>query len=155
MSASTNSESTAFAPAPWSKTQIEAVIPHRDPFLLIDEITELTEEKIVAIRRVKESEYYFKGHFPNNPVMPGVLILEAMAQALGVLANCKKKNHQRLGYFASAKEVRFREIVKPGDTLRIEVIKTKEKNKFIVALAKSYVGEKVACEGELMLFLAD
>ncbi len=105
------------------REQIKAVIPHRDPFLLIDEIESMDEEKgeITAIKYVKESEYYFEGHFPQKKVMPGVLIVEALAQAGAVAILSRERFQGKLAYFGGIKNAKFRNQVVPGDTLRLSV----------------------------------
>ena len=102
--------------------QIKDIIPQREPFLLIDEIEELIPgEKVTAIKHVRADEYYFEGHFPGNPIMPGVLIIEAMAQAgaAGVLS--LEENKGRNAFFGGIDNARSRDMVVPGDTLRITV----------------------------------
>ena len=105
------------------RAQIMEIIPHRDPFLLIDEIESMDEEKgeIAAIKYVRESEYYFEGHFPQKKVMPGVLIVEALAQAGAVAILSREKFRGKLAFFGGIKNAKFRSQVTPGDTLRLHV----------------------------------
>ncbi len=105
-----------------TQEEIKKIIPHRDPFLLIDTIEEMDEgKKVVATKHMKEDEFWFKGHFPDYPVVPGVLMLEMMAQAGAVSMLVLPENKGKLGFFGGVKEAKFRRQVVPGDTLRIEV----------------------------------
>lgn len=105
-----------------NKEQIMEIIPHRDPFLLIDTIEEMEPGKsVVATKHMKPDEFWFKGHFPDYPVVPGVLMLEMMAQAGAVAMLSLPENKGKIGFFGGVKEAKFRRQVVPGDTLRIEV----------------------------------
>ena len=105
-----------------TQEEIKKIIPHRDPFLLIDTIEEMDEgKKVVATKHMMEDEFWFKGHFPDYPVVPGVLMLEMMAQAGAVSMLALPENKGKLGFFGGVKEAKFRRQVVPGDTLRIEV----------------------------------
>ena len=115
--------------------EIMEIIPHRYPFLLIDKVIKIEENKITAIKNVTANEQYFQGHFPVEPVMPGVLIIEALAQA-GAVA-------------FSDDNAKFRRKVVPGDTLRLEVELTKIRGKAGVGYGVAYVEGKKVCEGEL------
>jgi len=102
------------------RREIEAIIPHRDPFLLLDEIVELVPgEKVVAVKRVREDEWYLAGHFPGRPIMPGVLMVEALAQAGAVAVLSEEANRGKLALFAGIDDVRFKRIVEPGDELEL------------------------------------
>ena len=103
------------------REEIEAILPHREPFLLIDEVLELEPgERVVARKTVRPDEWYLSGHFPGRPVMPGVLIVEAMAQTGAVAVLSQEENRGRLALFAGIDDVRFKRIVEPGDELVFE-----------------------------------
>ena len=134
-----------------TKKDIEAIIPHRDPFLLIDEITSLEVLKSgVGIKYVREDESYFKGHFPGKPVMPGVLIIESLAQTGAVVILSHPDYHQKIAYFAGLKQVKFRRPVEPGDVLKLDVEITRIKGSFGFGKGLAYVDNQLVCEAELM-----
>jgi len=139
--------------------EILKFLPHRYPFLLIDRVIDidLTKKSLVAIKNVTVNEMFFNGHFPNRPVMPGVLILEAMAQAGGILAY-KSTNTTpddgNLFYFAGIDNARFRRVVEPGDQLRFEVKALRSKRNIWVLEGSAYVGDELACSAELMVMSA-
>ncbi len=126
-------------------------LPHRYPFLLVDRIIECDDkERIVGIKNVTINEPYFQGHFPGQPVMPGVLQLEAMAQTAGILLNRFAGNPDGVPFFMGIDGARFRKVVKPGDQLRIEIKITKTRSKMARFEGKVYVGEELASEAEMM-----
>lgn len=129
--------------------EIMNIIPHRYPFLLIDKVTKIEENKITAIKNVTANEYYFQGHFPTEPVMPGVLIIESLAQAGAVALLSKDEFKGKIAYFAGINNAKFRRKVVPGDTLRLEVELTKIRGKAGVGYGIAYVDDKKVCEGEL------
>jgi 3-hydroxyacyl-[acyl-carrier-protein] dehydratase len=106
--------------APLGRPEIEAIIPHREPFLLIDEVTLLEPgSRVIARKAVRPDEWYLAGHFPGRPVMPGVLIVEAMAQAGAVAVLSEAENKGRIAFFAGIDDVRFKRVVEPGDELEL------------------------------------
>lgn len=131
---------------------IEKILPHRYPFLLIDRITEFKlDEKITAIKNVTRNEPFFNGHFPGHPVMPGVLIVEAMAQAGGILLlNGMENVNETLVYFMSIDNCKFRKPVTPGDQLVIEVEMVSRKRKICSIRGKALVDGQVVCEADMM-----
>ena len=129
---------------------IHKILPHRYPFLFVDKIIEVTEKKVVGIKNVTIDEPFFQGHFPDNPIMPGVLIIEAMAQVGGVGALNLKDNIGKLAYFLSINNARFRKPVLPGDVLRIEVDLLKAKLSVMQVRGVAKVGDDIVAEAELM-----
>lgn len=133
------------------KDEIEKIIPHRHPFLLIDEVLKLEPgKKVLAVKHVREDEYYFKGHFPGNPVMPGVLIVEAIAQAGAVSILCLPEYKGRIILFAGIDKVRFKQIVRPNDDIYIEVEITNFKKNIGKAKGIAKVSGKIVCTAESM-----
>ena len=130
-------------------SEIERLIPHRHPFLLVDRIVEYDAEakRIVGIKGVTASEWYFQGHFPGLPVMPGVIQVEALAQTMAVYVAKQPGFGDRIGLFAGVDDCRFKRVVNPGDTLRLEVTMDKLGSRFGKGRASASVDGEVACEG--------
>ncbi len=129
---------------------IQKILPHRYPFLLVDRIIESTDKRIVGIKNVTINEPFFQGHFPGQPIMPGVLIIEAMAQVGGVGALNMGDNLGKVAYFLSIKEAKFRKPVVPGDQLVIEVEILKTKLSVLQVAATAKVAGELVAEAELM-----
>src|SRR5438105_9266769 len=136
---------------------IQRILPHRYPFLLIDRVVDLTRKRrIVAIKNVSANEPFFSGHFPGFPIMPGVLIVEAMAQAGGALLLTEIADREnKLMFFTGIERARFRRPVVPGDQLRIEVEVLAWRQTAVRMQGKAYVGEKVAAEAVVTCQLVD
>jgi 3-hydroxyacyl-[acyl-carrier-protein] dehydratase len=136
--------------------EIRDILPHRYPMLLVDAILELEEERIVGIKNVTANEPFFVGHFPEFPVMPGVLVVEAMAQVAGVLVLKQVPDRKnKLVLLASIEQAKFRRPVRPGDQLRIEMKVTKRKASVAKMHGQATVDGLVVAEAELMCKLAD
>ena len=136
--------------------EIRDILPHRYPFLLVDRIIELEAERIVGIKNVTINEPFFMGHFPDFPVMPGVLIVEAMAQVAGVLVLSQIPDRKdKLVLLASVEEAKFRRPVRPGDQLRIEMKLTRRKASIAKMHGTATVDGLVVAEAEMMCKLAD
>ncbi len=138
-----------------TREQIKEVIPHRDPFLFLDEVVELVPgQRAVALKSVRLEEPHFQGHFPGQPIMPGVLMVEALAQAGAVAALSLPENKGKLVLFAGIDGVRFKRPVVPGDTLRLEVEMTKMRGAIGKADARATVDGELACKAELTFAIA-
>ena len=130
--------------------EIMKIIPHRQPMLLVDRV-EIVEEdkKAVGFKGVTYNEPYFAGHFPQEPVMPGVLIMEAMAQTTAVLLLNKEEMRGKVGYYAGINKAKFRKKVVPGSMLRMEVEVIRQRGPLAVAYGQAYTDEGLAAEGEM------
>jgi beta-hydroxyacyl-ACP dehydratase FabZ len=132
--------------------EIKKILPHREPFLFVDEVTKIEGNRIEAIKKISGDEYFFKGHFPGYPLMPGVLLIEAMAQTGGILV--LKQLPEALGkltLFLAIDKLKFRNQVRPGDTLKIICELLSLKKNICKVQGKIFVDNKIACEGELLL----
>ena len=136
--------------------EIRAILPHRYPFLLVDRIVEMEPERVVGIKNVTFNEPFFMGHFPDFPVMPGVLIVEAMAQTAGVLVlKSIPDRHNKLVLLVAIDYARFRRPVVPGDTLRMEMTIVKRKASVAKIAGRATVDGQLVAEVEVMCKLAD
>lgn len=133
-----------------NKEQIKQIIPQREPFLMIDEVEKyIPGESATAYKNVREEEWYFKGHFPGNPIMPGVLIVESLAQAGAVAILSMEENKGKNAVFGGIDKMKFKKMVTPGDKLKLEVKIVKRKGPIGVGQAVATVDGKVAAKGEL------
>ncbi len=139
----------------YNSNQIQEIIPHRYPFLLVDKIMSISEDKtkIVGIKTVSANEMHFLGHFPQKHVMPGVLIVEALAQTGCVLLLSDENNKGKIGYFAGINNMRFKRQVIPGDVLTLEVTFTKSRGGIYFADVLATVDNEIACKGEILCAL--
>jgi 3-hydroxyacyl-[acyl-carrier-protein] dehydratase len=146
--------SQAEQPTILDSVAIQKILPHRFPFLLVDRVIELeVGKRAVGIKNVTINEHFFQGHFPQYPVMPGVLIVEALAQTGGIALGTMDEYKGRIAFFAGIDNVRFKRQVKPGDTLRLEVELTQLRRSIGTASALATVDGEVACKGDIMFAL--
>lgn len=135
---------------------IRKVLPHRYPFLLVDRIIEIEDGKrAVGIKNVTANEPFFQGHFPDNPIMPGVLIVEAMAQVGGIAVMNIEEYKGKLGLFAGIDKCRFKKVVRPGDQLKLEIVIDSIKMGLVRAKGTAKVGDETAATAELMFIMTD
>jgi len=135
--------------------QILGLLPHRYPFLLIDRVLEVSDDKVIALKNVSINEPYFQGHYPNHPVMPGVLQIEAMAQVGGLLMMDSEETAGKLVYFMTLDNVKWRKPVTPGDQIVFEVELLQLKRNTCRMRGKGTVDGNVVVEGEMMAMLVD
>ena len=135
---------------PFGKETIESILPHRDPFLLVDEVTELEPgRRVVARRAVSADDWWFRGHFPERPVMPGVLIVEAMAQTGAIAVLVEEENRGKIAFFAGIDDCRFKRVVEPGDVLILACEIDTIRGPIGRGKATAHVGGALAARGTL------
>jgi 3-hydroxyacyl-[acyl-carrier-protein] dehydratase len=142
--------------APFGRAEIESIIPHREPFLLVDEVLELEPgSHVVARKLVRDDEWFLGGHFPGNPIMPGVLMVEALAQAGAVAVLAQEENRGRMALFAGIDDVRFKRIVRPGDELTLSCELEAVRGPIGRGKARASVGDELAVRGVLTFAVGD
>jgi 3-hydroxyacyl-[acyl-carrier-protein] dehydratase len=142
--------------APFGRDVIESLIPHRPPFLLVDEIVELEPGKrVVGRRELRADEFWFAGHFPGRPVMPGVLTIEAIAQAGAVAVLADEANTGKIPFFAGIDNVRFKRVVEPGDVLTLECEFVRYRPPIAKGQGRAFVGDELAAEAMLTVFIGE
>ena len=138
------------------RAEIEAILPHREPFLLLDEVIEIEPGvRVLARKHVREDEWYLAGHFPGNPIMPGVLMVEALAQTGAVAVLSEEANKGKLALFAGIDDVRFKRLVRPGDTLELECVLERVRGPVGRGKARATVDGELAVRGTLTFALTE
>ncbi len=141
---------------PFGRREIEEIIPHREPFLLLDEVTEIEPgRRVVARKVVREDEWYLAGHFPGRPIMPGVLMVEAMAQAGAIAVLSQEENRGKLALFAGIDDIRFKRLVEPGDELELTCEIERLRGPVGRGKATATVDGELAARGTLMFAVTD
>ncbi|TPW15718.1 MAG: 3R-hydroxymyristoyl ACP dehydrase, partial [bacterium] len=142
--------------APWDIDAIMTIMPHRYPLLLVDRILHMTDDRVVGLKGVTVNEPFFTGHFPGHAIMPGVLIIEAMAQCGGVLLlNKVTRPREKLVYFMAIEKAKFRKPVRPGDQLRLELTLIRFNGRVGKMSGKAFVGGSLAAEADLIATVVD
>lgn len=142
--------------APFGRDVIEQLIPHRPPFLLVDEIVELVPgTRVVGRRQIRPDDWWFAGHFPARPVMPGVLTVEAIAQAGAVAVLAAEANRGKIPFFAGIDDCRFKRVVEPGDVLTLECEFVRVRGPIAKGQGRASVGDEVAAEALLTVFVGE
>jgi len=136
----------------YNHQQIMNILPHKHPFLLVDKVIKLDENEVVAVKNITGDQYFFQGHFPGEPIMPGVLQLEAMAQAGGVLVLADKESPEKWStYFVKIENAKFKDKVVPGDTLLIRMaLVAPVRRGLCIMKGEAFVGNKLVCEANMM-----
>ncbi|WP_455382234.1 3-hydroxyacyl-ACP dehydratase FabZ [Salinispira pacifica] len=129
-------------------TNIKDLLPHREPFLYVDRLEKVTKEEIVGYRRYGEDEYFFKGHFPDYPVVPGVILVETMAQCGGAGMRALNGSDESLFFLATVEKAKFRRQVRPGEEVRLEIKNLRLSPRMIRQSGRAIVGDEVAAEAE-------
>jgi 3-hydroxyacyl-[acyl-carrier-protein] dehydratase len=143
-------------PTPFGLEVIMELIPHRPPFLLVDEILELEPGKrVVGRREIRADDWWFPGHFPERPVMPGVLTIEAIAQAGAVAVLADESNRGKIPFFAGIDDCRFKRVVEPGDILTLECEFVRVRGPIAKGEGRALVGDEVAAEAKLTVFVGE
>lgn len=128
---------------------IKSLLPHREPFLFVDEIVSCDENSSVCIRKFTQDDFFFKGHFPQYPVVPGVILIETMAQAGGAVLSYQKKFEEgSLFFLATVDSVKFRNQVRPGDVVRLEITNLRVSSKMVKQSGKAYVGDTLCAQAQ-------
>ena len=151
----TKKENKSSLTIPLGPEEIKKILPHRYPFLMVDRIIEMHENTAVGLKNVTINEPFFQGHFPGRPILPGVLIVEALAQVGGVLMLSRSENKGKMAYFVSINNARFRKTVVPGDQLRLEIEVLKVKSKIGIVKGVAKVGDEEVCDSEFMFALVE
>jgi 3-hydroxyacyl-[acyl-carrier-protein] dehydratase len=142
--------------APFGREEIERILPHRDPFLLVDEVLELEAGKrVVARRRIRPDDWWFPGHFPARPVMPGVLTVEAIAQAGAVAVLADEANRGKIPFFAGIDDCKFKRVVEPGDELTLECTFVRVRGPVALGEGVARVGDEIAAQAMLKVFVGE